>query len=385
VDFALTEEQQMLVRTMRTFSERELYPHEKEIERLGYTPKELAAEIRRKARAAGLYALNMPEEFGGGGLDAISLTLADMEHGRPSTGLSSHMGRVANALLACRGDQIESYLKPAIRAERTCCTAITEPEAGSDARSMRTKGVQDGGNWVLSGTKQFISNADHSDFIVLYAVTGQDEVKGRKRNRISAFLVDKDLPGLTVTPLQSVSTRGYNPHTIVFNDVRIPAGNLLGEEGRGFDLAGRWLHAGRVMLAAMCVGRAHRVFEMSSEWAASRKQFGQAIGQFQGTGFKLADMATEIEAAEAMLMRAAWRLDRDELDDRGASIVNLYCSEMIGRVTDNAVQIFGGMGIVSEMPIERFWRDARIERIWEGTSEIQRWIIARDILRQHAR
>jgi acyl-CoA dehydrogenase len=274
---------------------------------------------------------------------------------------------------------------PAIRGERSSCFALTEPGAGSDARAITTRAVAQGSDYVLNGTKQFISNADVADFIILFAVTGVDETERGPRKRFTAFLVDKDLPGLTVKPMQSIATRGYNPNMIYLEEVRVPARNILGEEGKGFSFANDWLYSGRVMLSAHCVGRGERVLDMSAEWAASRKAFGRTIGEFQGTGYKLADMAMELRLAELMTLNCAWKMDRGTLTRQEASMCNLFASEMICRLTDNAVQIFGGMGMIEDFPIQRFWRDARIERIWEGTSEIHRDVIARDLLARFRR
>ncbi len=383
MDFSLTFEQQALIDSLAEFVEKELYPHEDLVEQLRAVPPDIAQDIKAKAKAAGFFAMNMPAELGGGGLDYQSLALAERELGRPSTALSLLLKRPANILLACKGDQIETYLKPAIRGERTDCFALTEPGAGSDARAITTNARRDGDDWIINGTKQFISYADVADFIILFAVTGVDDTPKGPRKRFTAFLVDKDTPGVTVKPMPSICTRGYNPNMIYLEDVRVPSSKILGEEGKGFDFANDWLYSGRVMLAAHCVGRAERVFKMACEWAATRKAFGKTIGEFQGIGFKIADMASEIRQAYLMVMEAAWKMDQGTLTRHEASMVNLFGSEMIGRVTDHAVQIFGGMGVMEEFPIQRFWRDARIERIWEGTSEIHRDIIARDILREY--
>lgn len=383
MDFSLTFEQQALIDSLAEFVEKELYPHEDLVEQLRAVPPDIAQDIKAKAKAAGFFAMNMPAELGGGGLDYQSLALAERELGRPSTALSLLLKRPANILLACKGDQIETYLKPAIRGERTDCFALTEPGAGSDARAITTNARRDGDDWIINGTKQFISYADVADFIILFAVTGVDDTPKGPRKRFTAFLVDKDAPGVTVKPMPSICTRGYNPNMIYLEDVRVPSSKILGEEGKGFDFANDWLYSGRVMLAAHCVGRAERVFKMACEWAATRKAFGKTIGEFQGIGFKIADMASEIRQAYLMVMEAAWKMDQGTLTRHEASMVNLFGSEMIGRVTDHAVQIFGGMGVMEEFPIQRFWRDARIERIWEGTSEIHRDIIARDILREY--
>jgi acyl-CoA dehydrogenase len=381
MDFALNDEQRMIVDTVRRFVENELYPHEALVEKLDEVPEELAREIQAKALSAGLYAANMPAELGGAGLDNVCMTLMERELGRASFALQTLVARPSNILRACDAAQAQVYLLPAIRGERHDCLAMTEPNAGSDVRSMSTRAVRDGEHYVITGTKHFISHADQAEFVILFAATGVEE-SGKKR--ITAFLVDTDTPGLTVRRGSAcVSHRGYHQCELFFDQCRVPAAQRLGEEGKGFALMGEWLGASRLTVAATSVGRARRVLEMTTEWAATRKQFGQPIGQFQGTGFKLADMATELEAAELLTLQAAWKLDQGRMTDSDAAMAKLYASEMLARITDQAVQIYGGMGLMNELPIERFWRDARVERIWDGTSEIQRHIISRAMLRPH--
>jgi acyl-CoA dehydrogenase len=382
MEFGLDDEQRAIVDTVRTFVTRELYPHEEEVDRTGEVTPDLAAQIRKRAIQAGLHAANMPAELGGGGLDAVSMTLVERELGRASYALQWLVARPSNILQACRGEQRERYLLPAVRGDRYDCLAMTEPGAGSDVRSMTTRAVRDGDDYVIDGTKHFISHADKSDFVILFASTGTEEAHGRRVNLITGFLVDLDTPGLTVVPgPKSVSHRGYHHSELVFEACRVPAANRLGEEGHGFDLMGEWLGASRLTVAATSVGRARRVLELTTQWAADRQQFGQPIGRFQGVGFQLADMVTELEAAELLTLRAAWKLDRGTMTDRDAAMAKLFASEALGRITDRALQIHGGMGLMEELPIERFWRDARVERIWDGTSEIQRHIIARSLLR----
>lgn len=383
MEFTISFEQQALIDSLSAFVEKELYPYENLVEEARAVPPDLAKSIKAKARAAGFFAMNMPVELGGGGLDNQTMALAERELGKPATGLSILIKRPTHILLACKGDQIDTYLKPCIAGERSDCFALTEPGCGSDARAIVTSAKPDGGDWIINGVKQFISYADMADFIIVFTVTGVDDTPKGPRKRFTAFLVDKDTPGVTVKPMPSICTRGYNPNMVYFNDVRVPASKILGEEGKGFDFANNWLYNGRVMLAAHCVGRAERAFKMSCEWAATRKAFGKVIGDFQGTGFKLADMAMDIRLAFLLVMECAWKMDQGTLTRHEASMCNLFGSEMAGRVTDHAVQIFGGMGMMEELPIQRFWRDSRIERIWEGTSEIHRDIIARDILRDY--
>lgn len=381
MDFGLDEEQRAIAATVRDFVRRELVPHEDLVERLDAVPAELARQIRGRAIAAGLYAANFPAELGGGGLDALGLTLAERELGWTSYGLHALVHRPSNILRACQGDQVQSYLLPVIRGERIDCLAMTEPGSGSDVRSMTTRAVRDGGDWVVNGAKHFISYADVADFVILFAVTGTQDTARGPRSAISAFLVDHDTPGLTVSRgASSVSHRGYHHCELAFADCRIPAAALLGTEGHGFDLLSEWLGASRLTVAATSVGRARRVLEMAVGWAASREQFGQPVGKFQGVGFPLADLATALEAADLLTLRAAWRLTHAAMSDADVAMAKLHASETLGRITDQAIQVFGGMGLMSDLPVERFWRDARVERIWDGTSEIQRLIISRSLL-----
>jgi len=382
MDFALTQEQEMIVEAARAFVEAELMPHEDEVERTGEVRPELVRQIRDKAIAAGFYAANIPEELGGAGLDHVSLALLERELGRTGFALQYAVARPSNILRACNPEQVERYLKPTIAGDRVECLALTEPDAGSDLRGMKTRAVRNGDHYVVNGTKHFISYADVADYIVLFAATGEEETARGVKKKITSFLVDKDTPGLDVRRGSiAVSHRGFHHCTLTFADARVPAANVLGEEHKGFDVANLWLGATRLTVAAQCIGRAQRALAKSLEWAAQRKQFGQAIGKFQGVSFKLADMATEIQAAELMVLNAAWKTDKGTALDQDYAMAKLFATEMLQRVTDNAVQIFGGMGLMEEVGIERLWRDARVERIWDGTSEIQRHIISRALLR----
>jgi acyl-CoA dehydrogenase len=382
MDFELDDEQQAIVSTVQAFVAKELYPHEDEVDRKGEVPPELVESIREKAISAGLYAANMPVELGGGGLDNVGMALVERELGRASYALQWLVGRPSNILLACEGEQRDRFLLPAVRGERIDCLAMTEPGAGSDVRSMTTRAVREGDDYVVTGTKHFISNADKADFVILFAATGTEETPRGPRKLITGFLVDLDAPGVTVRRgSASVSHRGYHHCELSFADCRVPAAQRLGEEGRGFELMGQWLGASRLTVAASSVGRGRRVLEMTTRWAAEREQFGRPIGAFQGVSFPLADMATELEAAELLMLRAAWKLDQGTMTDQDAAMAKVFASEALGRITDQAVQIYGGMGLMDELPIQRFWRDARVERIWDGTSEIQRHIISRSMLR----
>ena len=382
--FELTQEQTMLVDTARAFAVKELYPHEELVERTDAIPPDLARQIQAKAIAVGLFAANMPAQHGGGGLDNFGVTLLERELGRASYALQMLVARPSNILRGCTGSQIDEYLLPTIRGERHDCLAMTEPNAGSDVRSMQTRAVRDGDDYVINGAKHFISHADMADYVVLFAATDVEQTRTGPKKKITGFLVDFDTPGVTRRrgPV-CVSNRGYHQCELFFDDVRVPVAKRLGQEHRGFELMGEWLGATRLTVAATSVGRGRRVLDMATAWAATRKQFGQPIGRFQGTGFKLADMATELEAAELLTLRAAWNCDQGRMSDSDAAMAKLFASEALARITDQALQIFGGMGLMASLPIERFWRDARVERIWDGTSEIQRHIISRALLRAH--
>ena len=379
MNFTLSDEQNLLINTTKSFVKEELLQHEELLEKTNNLPKELYDEIKQKSIKAGLYACNMPTEYGGGGLNAFDLTLVEKHLGFASLALAEISWRPQNILMACEGELIEEYLKPAITGDRKDCIAMTEPGAGSDLRGMKTKAVKDGNDWVINGTKHFISNAHISDFVVLFASTGQDD---NGRNLLSCFLVDLKQKGVEVAKgYDCVSHRGYVNNILHFNDCRIPAKNILGEKDKGFELMNVWLEATRLTVAATSVSRAERAFDIALDWSANRKQFGKVIGKFQGVSFKLADMATEIKLANLMLMESAWKIDQKTLTSQDAAMTKLFCTEMLSRVSDEAIQICGGMGLMSDIPLERIWRDARIEKIWEGTSEIQRHIISRSLLR----
>ncbi len=382
MDIELTHEQDMLLSTVRAFMEAELYPHEAEVDTLGHVPPELGRQIEKRALEVGLYAANLPEDVGGGGLDYTSMALTEREYGKTSHALHSWIGRPTEILLACNDEQRERYLLPCVRAEKRELFGLTEPEAGSDIMSMKSNARRDGGDWILNGMKHFISGPVMPDFAIVFAATGVDETPRGPRKRITAFLVDVGTPGFEVREgHRCVSYRGYHTFQLEMSDVRLGPGQILGEEGRGLELSGQWLGMGRIWVGATCCGKAERLFGLAADWAANRKQFGQPIGHFQATGFKLADMAVELKAADLLVMNAVEKAERGTMSDADAAIVKVYCSEMLNRTADATVQIYGGMGLMEELDIQRLWRDSRLERIWDGTSEIQRHIITRSILR----
>jgi acyl-CoA dehydrogenase len=383
MDFALSEEQQLIIKTTHDFVHQELVPHEREVEDSGALRPELYQELKGKAIAAGLYAANMPAEVGGAGLDAVSWVLYEKELGYTSYALHyACVARPSNILLACQGTQREQYLLPAVRGERVECLALSEPQAGSDLRSMKTSATARGDDFIINGTKHFISHADHADFVILFAASGEEDSARGKKKLITAFLVDKGTPGFEVLPgYRNVSHRGYTNSILQFSDCRVPRAAVLGEVHRGFEVANTWLGATRLQVAATCLGRAERALECAKQWSVDRVQFGQQIGKFQGVSFKLADMAVELRAAELLTLEAAWKLEQRSATDTDMAIAKLKATEMLAMVADEALQIHGGMGLMTEMPLERIWRDARIERIWDGTSEVQRHIISRALLR----
>jgi acyl-CoA dehydrogenase len=383
MDFGLTEEQQMIVDTTRAFVERELYPHEAEVERTGHLRADLIAEIKERAIEAGLYAANMPAEVGGAGLDTQTWLLYEKELGRANYALHwTCVARPSNILLAGTAEQREKYLFPCIRGEKSDCLAMTEPGAGSDLRGMKASARQDGSDWVLNGTKHFISHADVADFAIVFMASGEEATPRGVKKLITAFFVDKGTPGFTVRDgYRNVSHRGYTNSVLEFNDCRLPAEAVLGEVHKGFEVANTWLGATRLQVAATCLGRAERALGLAVSYASEREQFGQKIGKFQGVSFKLADMAMELKAAELLVWEAAWKFDQGTVTEADMAMAKLKASEVLAFVADEAIQIHGGMGLMDDLPLERIWRDARVERIWEGTSEIQRHIISRELLR----
>ena len=383
MDFGLTQEQQMIVDTTRAFVENEIYPHEDAVERTGHLPLEVIREVQAKAIAAGLYAANMPTEVGGAGLDTLSWLLYEKELGRANYALHwTCVARPSNILLAGNAEQREQYLMPCIRGETWDCLAMTEPAAGSDLRGMKATARPDGDDWVLNGTKHFISHADLAGFAIVFVATGEEDTPRGPKKKITAFFVDKGAKGFNVRDgYRNVSHRGYTNAVLEFDDCRLNKRQILGEVHKGFEVANSWLGATRLQVASTCLGRAERAMGHALSYAAERTQFGQQIGKFQGISFKLADMAMELKAAELLTREAAWKYDQGTVSEADMSMAKLKATEVLAMIADEAIQIHGGMGLMEELPLERIWRDARVERIWEGTSEIQRHIISRELLR----
>ncbi len=379
----MTEEQRMIVDTTRAFVERELYPHEAMVERSGHLPMELVKELQAKAMQAGLYAANMPADVGGAGLDTQSWLLYEKELGRANYALHwTCVARPSNILLAGNEEQRQRYLYPCMRGETWDCLAMTEPGAGSDLRGMKASARQDGDDWILNGTKHFISHADIAGFTIAFMATGEEATPRGPKKRITAFFVDKGTPGFIVRDgYRNVSHRGYTNAVLEFDDCRLNKRQVLGEVHLGFEVANAWLGATRLQVASTCLGRAERALGHAVSYAAERQQFGQQIGKFQGVSFKLADMAMELKAADLLTREAAWKYDQGSVTEGDMAMAKLKATEVLAMIADEAIQIHGGMGLMEELPLERIWRDARVERIWEGTSEIQRHIISRELLR----
>ena len=383
MDFTIPPELEQFRATVRRFVDTELIPLEDLAEENDGLPDEIVRDLRKKAVAMGLNAISMPEEFGGGGLGTLAHVLVTEELSRAAPGVTSGViPNPSNILQACNEEQRERYLLPCIRGEKQDCFALTEPDAGSDAQSIRTRAEFKNGKWVINGQKRFISHGDTADFAIVFAVTHPE----REQDRITAFLVDKGTPGFTVGQIhKTMGQRGYRQAELVFDDCAVGPEQVLGEPGKGFDLAREWLRNGRIMTAARCLGPMARLIDEGREWALQRVQFGRPIADFQAIQFMLADCVIDLYASRMMTYNAAWDDDQGvdpKIVSAKASAVKVFASEAYGRVADRVLQIFGGTGYMNETYVERAYRNARVERIWEGTSEIQRGILARSLLKR---
>jgi acyl-CoA dehydrogenase len=383
MQFDLTEEQRLIVDNVRRFVQTELIPLEDEVEESGQLDPAKARAIFEKSRALGFYAMNIPAEYGGGGLSAVDTMLVEEQFGHTKDILIRRaFGNVYESLLEGTPEQKKRWLEPCVRGERTCSIAITEPGAGSDAAAIRTRAERSGDGWTLNGNKHFISDGLYSDFFIVSAVT---DPAARPRH-VSLFLVDKDLPGVVIGRDQKMmGLTGTSHIELFFENVRLGPEHLLGKVGHGLALAYSTL--GRVRLAqvgARAIGKASRLLTLATDYANERKQFGKAIGEFQMIQQMIADSVIEINAARLMLLRAAWEIDQGRDARDWTSMVKVEAAETLGRVADRAVQVFGGMGYCSEMPIERLYRDSRIYRIFDGTSEIHRTVVAKSALKRGA-
>ena len=382
-DFSPDETTRLLLDTVRGFVRAELFPLEDEVEREGALAPERAVEVFARSRALGLYAMNMPVELGGGGLSAVRICLVEEQFGHTKDILVRRaFGNAYEVLLECRGAQRDRWLAPVVRGERVCSIAITEPGAGSDAAGIRTRTVREGKGWRLNGAKHFVSDGLFSDFFVVSAVTDPD-AGGRG---ISLFLVDKALDGVRVGRDQPMMGLVGTSHVeLFFDDVALGPECLLGDEGRGLGLVFNTL--GRIRLAhigARALGLSRRLLDAMTDYANERRQFGRPIGEFQLVQQMIADSAMEIASARLLMLHTAWRIDRGERAREGISMVKVQASETLGRVADRAVQVFGGAGYCKDHAIERMYRDARVSRIYDGTSEIHRGVVARGLLAQGA-
>jgi len=380
MDFSLSHEQKMLVETVREFIVSELQPLEEEIEHSGMLDHDLAEDIKKKSLQLGLFAMNVPKTFGGVGLSTLDWILAEEQFGHTTDILIRRaFGNVYDILFEGTQEQVERWLLPCVRGDRVFSVAFTEPEAGSDAASIRTRAVKNSGGWCISGKKHFISDGAFSDFFVITAVT--DPEQGHRG--ISTFIIDKNTPGVTVGRDQPMmGLRGTSHVELFFDEVQLGPEHLLGEEGRGLMLALETL--GRIRLAQVCaraVGKATKIFQLSTEFASQRTQFGQTLDQFQQIQQMLADSAIEINAARLAVLQTAWEADQGKDVKARISMAKVQASETLGRVADRGVQIFGGLGYCKDLPMERYFRDSRIYRIYDGTSEIHRTVVSKALSR----
>ena len=378
MDFSIPTEWEELRRSVRDFTEAEIEPIWRKIE----DEDEIPAAVLRKAGALGLFGLTIPDEFGGLGLPMLAKALVYQELGRTHAGfvsiIGTHCGIGTTAIVSLGNEaQKKEYLPKLATGEWIGAFALTEPGAGSDASSISTTANKRGDRWVLNGTKHFITNAHVAKVFTVFAVT--DKTKGPKG--ISAFIVPRDAKGFTISRFQpTMGLRGSHVAELVFEDCEIAADGLLGDEGAGYSAALRTLAQGRVGISARCVGASERCIELSVEYAKQRKQFGKPIAEYQLIQAHLAEMAAETAAARQLAYYSASLIDAGQPARREAAMAKLICTETYGRVVDKAVQIHGGMGYCKDVQVEHFYRDARITRIYEGTSEIQKLIIARDML-----
>ncbi|MEU8245820.1 acyl-CoA dehydrogenase family protein [Nonomuraea sp. NPDC048916] len=378
MDFSLSTEERQIRDTVRSFVEKEIMPLEADVlrnereGRPGLDP-DTVRDLRAKARKSGFWGINTPEEYGGAALGPVMSAIIAMELGRTFVPFTFG-GSADNILYAGTDEQKTRYLIPTIEGERRSCFAITEPGAGSDARNIRTRAVRDGAEWIINGEKTFITGGTEADFVMVFAVT---EPYG-----VTCFLADRDM-GWRSEPIPTMGQWG--PASLVFQDVRVPEENVLGELGKGFELAMQWIGQGRYMIPARAIGSAERMLGMAIDYAKIRKSMGQTISEYQAIQWMIADSQVEIEAAKWLTLYAAWRV-QEGLDARHASsIAKLNGAIMANQVVDRVLQIHGGMGYTKELPIERWYRELRLLRIFEGTDEIQRRTIARNLIKGHAR
>lgn len=382
MDLSLTDEESAIRDWVRTFVHKDLMPLEAEVLRRergnepGLTADELAG-LRAKAKESGFFGVQTPQEYGGMGLGAVMAALIEIELGRTFVPFSFG-GEADNILYVANEQQRETYLVPTIEGTLRSCFAITEPGAGSDARAIRTSARRDGDEWVINGEKTFITRGNEADFAMVFAVT--DKEKGASGG-VTCFLVDRDR-GWTS---EYIDTMGeWGPASLVFDDVRVPHENILGEEGKGFELAMRWIGRGRYLLPARALGGCERLLDMGMEHARGRVTFGEPIADRQAIQWMVADSAVEIEALRWLILSAAWQVDQGMDSRQAQSMAKLYGGVKANEIVDRVLQMHGGMGYTRELPVERWYRELRLLRIYEGTDEIQRRTIARNLLRGHS-
>ena len=377
MDLDLPPDECRLQQRARDFAEAHFFPHEMAIEEHGVLPRDILHAIHREVLAAGFNAINHSREHGGQGLTLFQQMLVNEQFGKATGGIWGAAWQPAIPLRDGSDEQRRRYLLPSCRGERFYCFAITEEGAGSDPRAVRTTALRRDGGWVLSGEKWFVTHGDVADFVIVHALADGDP------ERPTLFLVDKATHGVRITRTPKFMHNYISEHVeLVFEDVEIGDDAVLGPIGGGLELTKDWFVETRLKIAGHCVGAAIRATEIAERYAGARVQFGRAIRDFQAVEFMLADMAVEIMAAKSMLYRVAWELTRRYDRKRAhalASVVKLHASEMAGQVVDKALQILGGRGYMRENPVERLYRDVRVDRIWEGSSEIQRSIIGGQI------
>jgi acyl-CoA dehydrogenase len=387
MDFNLPEELQILKETVRRFVDRELIPLEREFRPEGEDmPERLLRPLQEKAKALGLWMLDVPPEFGGAGLDLLSRCVIEEEVSRTVVIPFRHNEvfgpDVRPVLFHCDREQKERFLFPVLKGEKRICFAQTEPDAGSDPASMQTRAVRDGNEFIIQGTKRFITGAGDSDFAQVMAVTDPEK---RARGGITCFLVDLKSPGITLAR-QWPTMMGDAPWEIVFDNVRVPAGNILGKVGEGFSLAQEWITDGRIKgHGARSLGIAQRALTMMTGYAKDRVTFGQPLSERQAVQFMIADSAMELHAARLMVYECAWRFDRGEDVRHLSYMAKVICTEMASRVVDRSIQVHGGIGLSKELPLEWWYRQMRSIRITEGATEVLRWRLGQRLVIKNGR
>lgn len=383
----LNDEQKMVQETIRKFVENELMPLENEVlrnEREGRPSlsEEKQEELVQKAKEAGFWGINTPSEYGGADLGHMMQAIVTMEVSKTFVPFKFG-GSADNILYYANEEQKEKYLIPTINGEKKSCFAMTEPGAGSDTRNIKMTAVKDGDEWVLNGEKTFITGGNEADFVMVIAITDKELHKNSKgREGVTCFIVDREMGWKS----EYIHTMGeWGPASLIFENVRVPEENILGELHKGYNLGLEWIGYARWVVGARAVGAAERLLQMAIDYANERKTFGKPIAERQAIQWKIADSAVEIEAAKWLVLNAAFTLDQGEDNRHLASIAKLYGANMGNRVIDRVLQIHGGMGYTKELPIERWYREARLWRIYDGTDEIQRLIISRNLLKGHVK